>query len=105
MRQKIKLNKKLTGTVTSHIEQLMMARVQEDRGVWPITLFLLRLFLNFLFSFRQGPTAPSQLKVLRKDDEYLKTLKANKGRHSKGQKNKRKQVKQAGGVQPPANGQ
>ena len=58
-----------------------------------------------LFLFRPGPTAPSQLKVLRKDDGYLKTLKANKGRHSKGQKNKRKQVKQAGGVQPPTSGQ
>ena len=53
----MKLNKKLTGTVTSHIEQLMMARVQEDRGVCPITLSVASgsLFVHFFFFAQARP--------------------------------------------------
>ena len=68
-RQQLKMKKKLTGAIGSHIEQLMMNRVQEDRGM----------------------TAPSQLKVLRKDPNFDDGSKKNKhgGAGGAGGKSKR----------------
>merc|ERR1711916_396143 len=48
IRMKAKMNKKLTGQISGHIEQLMMARVAEDRG----------------------ETAPSSLQILKKQENY-----------------------------------
>lgn len=59
--KKVKMNKKLSGKISNHIEQIMVARIAEDRG----------------------QSAPTQLKVLKKDSLYQDEMRKEKEKKTK----------------------
>ncbi len=61
VRQDLKMNKRLTGAISHHIEQVMVRRIQSDRG----------------------PTAPSQLKVIKQIEDYEVEKKKKRTRKEK----------------------
>jgi hypothetical protein len=61
VRQDLKMHKKLTGAISAHIEQVMVKRIQSDRGA----------------------TAPSQLKVVKQIDGYQTEKKKRRSRKEK----------------------
>ena len=61
VRQDLKMQKKLTGAISSHIEQVMVKRIQSDRGL----------------------TAPSQLKVVKPIEGYQVEKKKKRSRREK----------------------
>jgi hypothetical protein len=61
VRQDLKMQKKLTGAISSHIEQVMVKRIQSDRGA----------------------TAPSQLKVVKQIEGYQTEKKKKRSRKEK----------------------